>query len=180
MNRLILIISEVLFIIRLAMSGPYKKIEIYKKKMGISAGKNIRITGNVVFGTEPYLIELGNDITITRNVMFHTHDGGVWVFRKDYPDINIYRRIKVGNNVFFGANSSIMPGVTIGDNVVIAANSVVTKDCESDSVYAGVPARKIRELKDYKEKVLLEAVYIKSSDPEERKKEILEQLEKKK
>ena len=61
-----MIISEVLFIIRLAMSGPYKKIEIYKKKMGISAGKNIRITGNVVFGTEPYLIELGNDITITR------------------------------------------------------------------------------------------------------------------
>lgn len=178
-NRILSLIRKIIFEIELAMSNEYTKVNIYKKHLDIKAGKNIRITGRVTFGTEPYLIELGDDITITKNVYFHTHDGGVGLFRKEYPGINIFRRTKVGNNVFLGANSSIMPGVNIGNNVVIAASSVVTKDCESDSVYAGVPARKIRDLKDYKEKVLKEAVFIKSSDPKMRKKEILEKLESK-
>lgn len=178
-SRVVSLFKRLIFKVELALADQYKKIFVYEKHLGIKIGKNIRITGNITFGTEPYLIELGNDITITQNVYFHTHDGGVGLFRKEYPGINIFRRIKVGNNVFLGANSSIMPGVTIGNNVVIAASSVVTKDCESNSVYAGVPAKKIRELKDYKEKVLLEAIYVKSNDPEIRKKEILEQLESK-
>ena len=111
--------------------------------------------------------------------MFHTHDGGVWVFRKEYPGINIYRKIKVGNNVFFGANSSIMPGVTIGDNVVIAANSLVTKDCESNYVYGGIPAKKIKTLDEYKSKVLREAIFLKTEDRKKRKELILKHLENK-
>jgi len=168
------LIKKMLFNFRLRSAGSYEKIEVYKKEYGFKAGKNIRITGNVIFGTEAYLIEFGNDITITQNVYFHTHDGGVWVFRKEYPNINIYRKIVVGNNVFIGANSSIMPGVTIGNNVVIAAGSVVTKDCEPDSVYGGVPAREIKTLSEYKEKVLKEALFTKSPDPVKRKAEIIE------
>ena len=177
-SRVISLLKRIIFKVELTLAGRYGRIDVFKKHLGLKAGKNVRVYGNVVFGSEPFLIELGNDITITQNVTFHTHDGGVWVFRKEHPGINIYRKVIVGNNVFFGSDSSIMPGVTIGNNVVIAANSVVTRDCESDSVYAGIPARKIRELKDYKEKVLKEAVYIKSSDPKKRKQEILEQLEK--
>jgi len=165
--------DRMLFSFRLRSAGQYGKAGILSAKYGMKVGKNIRITGNVTFGTEPYLIELGNDITITQNVVFHTHDGGVWVFRNEYPGINVFRRIKVGNNVFIGANSSIMPGVTIGDNIVIAAGSVVTKDCESDSVYGGVPARKLKTLSEYKEKVLKEAVYITTKDTVQRKKQIL-------
>lgn len=173
-------LRKMLFNLRLRRAGSYEKIEVYKKEYGFKSGKNIRITGKVYFGSEPYLIELGNDITLTQNIYFHTHDGGVWVFRKELPGINIYRKIKVGNNVFVGANSSIMPGVTIGDNVVIATGSVVTKDCESDSIYGGVPARKIKTLAEYKEKVLKEAIFLITNDPEERKKKILENLNNKK
>jgi len=179
LRRMLKVFRDLIFEIQLAIASPNKKIDVYKKKMGIKAGTNIRITGNIIFGSEPFLVELGNDITITQNVMFHTHDGGVWVFRKEYPGINIYKKIKVGNNVFLGANSSLMPGVTIGDNVVIAANSVVTKDCESDSVYAGIPAKRIKSLAEYKEKVLKEAVFIKSNDIKKRKIEILEQFKNK-
>lgn len=53
-----------------------------------------------------------------------------------------------------------MPGVTIGDNVVIGAGSVVTKDIPSNVVAAGVPARLIRSTEEYKEKILAKAVYI--------------------
>lgn len=54
--------------------------------------------------------------------------------------------IIVGDGCWIGANSLIIPGVTIGNGVVIAAGSVVTKDCESDCLYGGVPAKKIKKL----------------------------------
>ncbi|MGX7106385.1 sugar O-acetyltransferase [Hutsoniella sourekii] len=54
--------------------------------------------------------------------------------------------IQVGNNVWFGANVSVMPGVSIGDNCVIAAGSVVTKDLPANSLASGVPARLIRTI----------------------------------
>lgn len=177
-KKLLRIFDKLVFGIKLKFSGQYQKSAVYSKSLGIKTGKNIRITGNVSFGTEPFLIELGNDITITQNVVFHTHDGGVWVFRKEFPGINVYRKIKVGNNVFIGANSSIMPGVTIGSNVVIAAGSVVTRDCECDSVYGGVPAKKIKTLTEYREKVLKEAVFLKTGNEKERKKIIVDHLNK--
>lgn len=54
--------------------------------------------------------------------------------------------IIVGDGCWIGANSLIMPGVTIGNGAVIAAGSVVTRDCECDCLYGGVPAKKIKEL----------------------------------
>lgn len=54
--------------------------------------------------------------------------------------------IIVGGGCWIGANSLIMPGVTIGNGAVIAAGSVVTRDCGSDCLYGGVPAKKIKEL----------------------------------
>jgi acetyltransferase-like isoleucine patch superfamily enzyme len=158
------------------LADPYEKINVYKKRLKFKAGKNIRVTGNIFFGSEPYLVTLGNDITITQNIAFHTHDGGVGIFRKEYPNINIFKRIKVGNNVFFGSNSAVMPGATIGDNVVIAANSVVTGNVESNSVYGGVPARKIKTLEEYKKSALKHAIFV-DSKGEKRKQEILNQLE---
>lgn len=60
--------------------------------------------------------------------------------------------IEIGNNVFIGMNTIIERNVKIGDNVVVGAGSVVTKDCESDSVYAGVPARKLMSIKEFFDK----------------------------
>lgn len=54
--------------------------------------------------------------------------------------------IKIGSGCWLGARVSVLPGVTIGDGCVIAAGAVVTKDCEPNGLYAGVPARRIRNL----------------------------------
>ncbi|MBS6195017.1 MAG: sugar O-acetyltransferase [Clostridiales bacterium] len=54
--------------------------------------------------------------------------------------------VHIGNNCWFGANVTVCPGVTIGDNCVIGAGSVVTRDIPSDSFGAGVPCRVIREI----------------------------------
>jgi Acetyltransferase (isoleucine patch superfamily) len=148
------------FAIRLHFASPYETPGVYQKFYGVKMGNNIRFTGRINFGTEPFLVELGNDVTLAEGVTFHTHDGGVWVFRKSHPGINIYAPIKVGNNVFIGAYTNILPGVSIGDNVVIGACSVVTKDLPPNGVYAGVPARYIRSLDDYKRKSLEKAIFL--------------------
>ena len=107
-----------------------------------------------VFGSEPYLITIGERVEITAGVRFITHDGAAWCLRNDirFADLDLFGPIKVGNNVFIGNNAIILPGVTIGDNVIIGAGAVVTKDIPSDSVAAGVPARVIKSLLDYAEK----------------------------
>jgi len=57
-----------------------------------------------------------------------------------------YRKIQIGNGVWIGSNAVILPGVTIGDGVVIAAGSVVNRDCDANSFYAGTPAKYVRTL----------------------------------
>jgi len=56
------------------------------------------------------------------------------------------KAITIGNDVWFGANATVCPGVTIGDNVVVGAGSVVTKDLPANSICAGSPAKPIRFL----------------------------------
>jgi acetyltransferase-like isoleucine patch superfamily enzyme len=117
------------------------------------------------FGSEPYLVKIGDHVTITFGVRFVTHDGGVWVFRDRERDIDIFRPIIIGSNVFIGINSILMPGVTVGDNCVIGAGSVVTRDIPANTVAIGAPARPIRDLDSYWEKVQAEALYVRSLDP---------------
>lgn len=162
--------------ILLHFSDAYGKSKIYKKYLEINIGRNVRIMGRPRFGTEPYLIKIGNNVTITEGVTFLTHDGGVGLFRSEYKGINVFGRIIVGNDVFIGANTTILPGVRIGNCVVIGAGSVVTKDVQDNVVVAGVPAKTIRAIDDYKENCIKKAVYIHSSNTEERKKEILDAL----
>lgn len=54
--------------------------------------------------------------------------------------------VTIGNGVWIGTGAIILPGVTVGDGAVIAAGAVVNKDCEPDGLYAGVPARRIKDL----------------------------------
>jgi len=116
------------------------------------------LLGKIHFGSEPFLIEIGDNVTITHGVSFVTHDGGVEIFRKEFPGINVFGKIVVGNNVFIGIKSIILPGVTIGSNVVIAAGSVVTRNIPDNVVAGGVPARVIESINEYKTKCLENAV----------------------
>lgn len=128
----------------------------YLKFKGLKFGTNFRITGSPKFGSEPYLIEIGNDVTVTNGVIFITHDGAKVVSDRLMNSKTKSRikfgRIKLGNNVFVGVNSIILPNVSIGDNSIIAAGSTVTKSFESNSVLAGNPARKIMSIQEYHDK----------------------------
>ena len=57
--------------------------------------------------------------------------------------------VTIGDNVFIGINSIVLKGVKIGNNVIVGAGSVVSKDCDDNSVYAGIPARKICSIEEY-------------------------------
>ena len=68
-------------------------------------------------------------------------------------DLNPERRqvcipapIRIGKNVWIGSNSTILPGVTIGDNSVVAAGAVVTKNVEANTIVGGVPAKIIKKI----------------------------------
>ena len=146
----------------------------YARSIGVQMGRDCRLLGLefTTFGSEPYLVKLGDHVTITSGVRFITHDGGVWVFRKEHPNIDVIAPIVVGNNVFIGINSILMPGVTIGDDCVIGAGSVVTRDVASGAVVAGVPARPIQTIAEYWQKVEGRAVHIRSL-PEVQKRALL-------
>ncbi|MBA4317007.1 MAG: capsule biosynthesis protein CapG [Flavobacterium sp.] len=141
----------------------------YAKFLGVNIGKNCRLVGNVRFGSEPYLISLGDHVSITSS-QFITHDGGIWVFREKFPNIDLIAPISVGNNVFIGSNCTILPGVNIGDNVVVGAGSVVTKDLAPDYVYAGIPARPIKTIAKYWESLQGKLIMTKLIDPSEKEK----------
>lgn len=123
----------------------------YAKFIGVKFGDNCRFYTNY-FGSEPYLIKIGNNVTLTDGVKFINHDGGVWVIRnkfQEYKNIDIVKPITIGNNVFIGSNTIILPGVNIGDDVIIGANSVVTKSITSSGIYAGVSCKYICSLDEY-------------------------------
>lgn len=126
------------------------------REAGVKIGERCKVFSdvNVLFGSEPYLVEIGNHVEIASGCRFVTHDGSVWVLREfeGLEKIDKFGRIIVGNNVFIGLNTTILPGVTIGDNVVIGACSLVNKNIPSGEVWAGVPAKRICSLEEYKDK----------------------------
>jgi acetyltransferase-like isoleucine patch superfamily enzyme len=169
-------IKKVVMYFRLLFASPYQKASIYAKYLGIKFGDNVRILHYPRWGSESFLIEIGNNVTITRGVCFVNHDGGAALFREEYPGLNRFGKIKVGNNVFIGINAIIMPGVTIGNNVVIAAGAIVTRDVPDNTVVAGIPARQMNTISEYKNTTLENGIQIKSSGAA-RRTEILRYLD---
>ena len=118
---------------------------------GLRIGKQVTVMGGVNFGSEPYLIKLGDSVRISSDVRFITHDGGTHAFRDrpEYKDVVKYGKIEVGEGSFIGAGVTILPGVTIGHHAVIGAGSLVNRDIPSETVWAGIPARQICTLSEY-------------------------------
>lgn len=128
----------------------------YLRKRGVRIGVNCNISKDANFGSEPWLIKIGNNVRITKGVDFITHDGGVWTLRKmgllEEEDV-IYGRIVIEDNCNISWNTTIMPGVIIHKNCITAAGSVVTKDIPEGVVVGGIPARKIETVEEYYDKV---------------------------
>jgi len=136
------------------------KPERYARKIGVNMKGNCRIYGKVYWGSEPWIITLGDNVYITDGVKFITHDGGTLLFRDRVPDLEITKPIVLGDNVYIGNNAMLMPGVTVGSNVVIGAGAVVTKDIPDNSVAAGVPARVIKTADEYFQKLQKESLHL--------------------
>ena len=142
-------------------------------------GKNVDIVGNVNFGSEPYLITIGDDTTISFDCAFVTHDAATRVIRNlpgENPETVIYGKINIGKNCFIGCRTVILPNVTIGDNVIIGAGSIVNKDIPSNTVAAGNPCKIICSLDEYKNKHKNDFLYMVSLPFEEKKKYLLANL----
>jgi acetyltransferase-like isoleucine patch superfamily enzyme len=131
-------------------------VNIYGCKIGDDCfvGPFVEIQKDVIIGARTKvqshvficeLVEIGSDCFISHGAMFIND-----VFATGGPaggDKNLWKRTKIGNRVSIGTNASIMP-VKICDHVVIGAGSVVTKDISKAGIYAGNPARLIREIKE--------------------------------
>lgn len=126
--------------------------EAFVRRLGVSFGKDCRFVSvtKATFGGEPYLVQLGDHVEIAANVRFLPHDGGVWVFRKEFPKWDVFSPIVVGNNVFIGYGATILPGARIGNDCVIGAGSVVVGEIPSGSVAAGVPAKRLKSIDEYR------------------------------
>lgn len=126
--------------------GAYLK----KKKVFAEMGEWVRFQPRMV-PLYPELIKFHSNIMIGAGVRFVTHDAVHTVLNR--MDIGKFPEmvgcIEVMDNVFIGTDSTIMLNVRIGKNVIIGASSVVTKDCEDNSIYAGIPARKIGSFDDF-------------------------------
>lgn len=127
--------------------------ERFGRSVGVTIGRDCRILSSN-FGTEPFLIAIGDRVTVSFDVIFLTHDGSSWLMRDDKGRRYIYRRVSVGSDCFIGAGSILMPGITIGDRVIVAAGAVVTKSVPAGSVVAGVPARIIGDYAEFRERVM--------------------------
>lgn len=110
----------------------------------ITFGKNCFVNINCYF-MDGARITLGDNVFVGPSTGFYTANHPLDYERRN-AGLGKALPIKVGNNVWFGANVNVMPGVTIGDGCVIAAGSVVTKDIPSNSLAAGIPCQVVREI----------------------------------
>lgn len=115
-------------------------------------GKNVQLIDKPNFGSEPYLIKIGDGTTVSFGCSFVTHDGGTRVVRNlegQNPQTVIYGPIVIGKNSFIGCNTTILQNVHIGDNTIIGACSLVEKDIPINVVAAGVPCKVICTIDEY-------------------------------
>lgn len=128
----------------------FLSFEQQARKAGVIMGKGNQFLSNF-WSSEPYLIEIGDNCQITAGVKIFTH-GGAKIARVIEPNFDCFGKVKIGSNVYIGTNSLIMPGVTVGDNVLVAAGSVVTHSVPSNVVIGGNPAHVICSFDDYYQK----------------------------
>lgn len=137
----------------LAKSAQYVK---QLSEVGITIGKgNFFQSPNTacVDVTRPLLVEIGNNCVFLENFTLLTHDNVTKVFRNVYHEfLPSSGAVKIGDNVFFARNCTVLKGVNIGDNCIIGYGSVVTKSIPANSVVVGCPARVISSLDRYFQK----------------------------
>ncbi|MBQ3392895.1 MAG: acyltransferase [Lachnospiraceae bacterium] len=127
---------------------------LHKHDIFRHAGKNCMVMFRKI-PLHPELISMGDNVWIASGVSLTTHDVINRMLnnragKNEFPEH--LGCIEIGDNVFIGEGTTVLPGVTIGSDVVVAAMSLVNKDLASGGVYGGVPARYICSLEELIEK----------------------------
>lgn len=114
------------------------------RQRGVVIGTNCHIYGSIDNGHE-FLVSMGDNVTLASGCKLFTHDGST----KKIVGYSRVGRIDIGNDVFIGGSSIVLPNVKIGNRVIIGAGSVVTKDIPDNVVAVGNPAKVIGTYDDY-------------------------------
>jgi len=153
----------------------------YLRFLGVKIGHGCSIyTTPHNFGTEPWLIEIGNNVTLGQGVLLITHDGTSRLFRDCLPGTspfgNRFGTIVIRDNCFIGNNAILLPGIEIGPDSAVGAGSVVTKTVPPQTIVAGNPARPIKTLDEYMEGYLQRMIPLEAADRDALRRELTMKL----
>ena len=126
--------------------------ETWLRKRGCTIGKGCSIASRS-FGSEPYLITIGDYVQITAGVKIFTHGVAWMLVHNSIEKGDFFGKVNIGNKVYIGNNALILPGVTISDNVIVSAGSVVAKSVPSGWIVGGNPAKKIGTVDSFLERM---------------------------
>ena len=116
---------------------------------GLQIGKDCHVMGECIIDPgHCWLITIGDRVTLAPRVHILAHDAST----KRMLGYTLIGKVTIGNDVFIGAGSIILPNVTIGNNVIIGAGSVVSRSIPDNSVAVGNPAKVITTYLDYQRK----------------------------
>ena len=149
-NRLTRFLKKIY--IKLFVRKP-KRVIKYLRKLGAKIGDNCTISSVSMLGSEPYLVEIGNNVFFSgSSSQIITHDGAIMqLFHMGITDkkYDYFGKVKIGNNCFIGAGAKILKNVTIGNDCIIGAGAIVTKNVPNGSVVAGIPAKIITTVEEF-------------------------------
>jgi len=143
-------------------TSPQRYIAFLRKK-GIKIGQNCMFYQGIstiwIDITRPSLVDIGDNVAFNKNFQLYTHDFASKVFLHKFKTfIPSSGRVKIGNNVSFGADCTVLKGATIGDNCFIGLGSIVSKDIPANSVAMGRPAKVVYTIEQYFEQRKKECV----------------------
>lgn len=128
----------------------------YLRSEGVTIGEDVTFhcpNDTHVDVSDPHLLTIGDHVNLTGPITILTHDYSWSVVKGKTGEIlGNEKPVTIGNNVFVGWGTTILCGTIIEDNVIIGAHAVVSGHVEHDSVWGGVPARRICSLEHYREK----------------------------
>ena len=113
---------------------------------GLRLGRDVFVAGGTFLDPDfAFLIEIGDETTISLEVMVLAHDAST----RRHIGYSRVAPVRIGRRVFVGARAVILPGVTIGDDAIVAAGAIVTRDVAPGMVVAGNPARVLSTVEAY-------------------------------
>ena len=135
-------------LVKLGIKKPidYNSVDFLRSR-GVQIGENVSLINTTIDWSHGFLVPIGNKVTLT-GVKILAHDGSTQI-----PfGVSRVGKVTIGDEVFVGHGTIILPNVKIGNRVVVGAGSVVTRDIPDNSVAAGNPARVIGTYDDFLKK----------------------------